>query len=195
MSVAEVHALEAEVWEAAPSEEPPEARDGFVKQELAAALAADPNDLDALVLQARRAPRDQQASLARALVQKAPADPRGWTLLADALEGPAHDERLHAVERALATGPADPEALVAAARFAASPQERVRWAEKAVALIPSNVDAVAVLARDQAENGQCDEARTSADRAVDLVGESAPAAERRRIADWLQKSIAACHRP
>jgi tetratricopeptide (TPR) repeat protein len=154
LPAAEVYALRADLLRASvATTHRPEA----VAAELKKALAADPANPYALMLDANGDPK--------LAVAAHPDDWRSWIAAADRNGQDRPD-----LERAAALAPDDPGVLARLAAAEGRAQDRVlalRHATHAAELAPGRSDVLRVLAFVQADNGLCAEALVNAQRAID----------------------------
>jgi tetratricopeptide (TPR) repeat protein len=193
---AEYHAVEAEVWSAAPGTVDEKAALAFARSELDKALAAEPANPDALTLLAKLGQGPERISSARRLTEITPHDGRAWLLLVDALSagGALPGERDEAFGKAQANAGEDPYVLRRVAEHVLSLDvaQGLSLAQRAVERAPYDLQATLVLDAALIANGRCEEARASASRALELVPERAPKEARDQLAQHLAQAAAGC---
>jgi tetratricopeptide (TPR) repeat protein len=174
LSAAEVHAVRARLFHSSPDP----AVHARAAAEVAAALAADAGEPEAIALDgtiANRAP-EERLQMARTAVRLHADDVRAQMLLAEA--APPGPERRDAIARALSIAPGDAEALRLAAWDAlADPREHAAALAKATQAArlgptdPRNLDVLAVVL---AANRRCAEAVRIEQRAIEVLPEGTP---------------------
>ena len=161
--------------------------DGTVAEraEMEEALAEDQDHVVALQVKAELE-RADPLPLARRAASAHPDDARAWLWLSSAARGPElDDERLRALERAVALAPDSP---IAANNLAWNLLHRDRIAEalplavRAARLAPGDAAVLDTLAGVQEAQGRCVDALSTAGRALDLLPEGASDEAR---APWL----------
>jgi hypothetical protein len=157
MAPAEVFALRADLLRAAPGS----SRKELSKIEVQKALAADPANPYALIL--------QEGSSAAAATAAHPDDWRSWFLAA------ARDNNdRSAIDRAAKLAPENPAVLVLqtfADLTSGAYGPALEHAARAVDLAPGRSDALDALAQAYSANARCDEAATTEQRAIDSISD------------------------
>ncbi len=184
MTSAEVHATRARTaFASAAMQVHGEAQLADAKAELAAALAEEPGNVQALQMKMGTVPAAERVALGRRAAAAHPEDGVAWLLLADALADDAGstEERAQAYRKATELVPDSPTAFNNLAWMELQKgraTEAVSLASTAVRIGPWNSAFLSTLAAALAGAGRCTEAVTAQARAADMLPEAAPAATR-----------------
>jgi tetratricopeptide (TPR) repeat protein len=114
---------------------------------------------------------------ARAAAREHPGDPRPFLLLVLALPPNQGQERVEAVERAVALAPEHPVALVAVAKLRLAqgrPREALEAGRRAAQNAPGQVGPLVAMSRAREALGECKEALSLEERVLELLPEAGP---------------------
>lgn len=197
LSVAETHALAArlEVVAAAVSSNHRAAHLAIARKEIAAALVADPNDINALRMAFAVATGAKRESLARRAVKAHPDVGAAWMMLGEALAGNDTAEQESALLRAAKLSPRNPKPLneLAWARVThGKAAAALPYALKAKMLAPANPAVLDTYAATLAGVGRCQDAVTTETRAMGLLSEHASPKTVKAYASRLKKLETGC---